>query len=75
MRVFNNVLERMKADLKEAEDKLESIDMLALADRHNTRLQRELHFFREECISLHAKLEEAAKDIAILKKDNQELKE
>jgi hypothetical protein len=45
--------------------------MLALADQHNTRLQRELHFFREECVLLHSKLDEAAKDIAILKKDNE----
>ena len=54
-------MERMGEEVKDAETKYQQVDMVALADKHCVRLQKEVHFFREECVELTSKLEAASK--------------
>jgi hypothetical protein len=57
----------MHIDINDAETKLENLDILALSDEHCTKLQREMHFIREECVALRAKVEDGLKNISTLK--------
>lgn len=72
---FNEIMEKMAAELAVAQEKYENVDLEIKKDERCQRLEQEVHFFREECLVMKEKVEGLRKEVVGLRLENQSLKE
>lgn len=68
-------MDKLGAELKLAQDRYRNIDMEIQKDERVIRLQKEVFYFREQCVVLTAKVEELERCIGRMNEENERISE